>query len=303
MCDILIGDGINCLATPNWADCLSAGVGIIPVGKLLSGGVKLSTKLPKAFNKGDGCLTGNSFVPGTLVLMADGARTPIEEVRVGDLVLAKDLTTGESGPRLVNALIVGGGGKSLVEITVHVNGKRDVDARSVIATDGHPFWVPRLERWVTATQLRVGMLLQTSAGTYVQVSALKKWTAPGTVHNLTVAHSHTYYVYAGNVSLFVHNCDRKGLNFSDAERNRVYDNNLNKNNGVIRCEYCGRDVLRRPRGQQGAPDDAQIDHVDPKSKGGCGAAHNGCVACRTCNRDKSTKTLSDWDDELREFLN
>ncbi|WP_145497206.1 HNH endonuclease [Streptomyces sp. CFMR 7] len=52
----------------------------------------------------------------------------------------------------------------------------------------------------------------------------------------------------------------------------------------------------------GRPDDAQIDHVEPRVDGGHGGAHNGAVACRRCNRDKSTKTMEDWDDELRDFL-
>ncbi len=38
------------------------------------------------------------------------------------------------------------------------------------------------------------------------------------------------------------------------------------------------------------------------AEGGCGAAHNGCVACRACNRDKPNKTLEQWDDELRDLL-
>ncbi|MER7371369.1 HNH endonuclease signature motif containing protein [Streptomyces lanatus] len=53
---------------------------------------------------------------------------------------------------------------------------------------------------------------------------------------------------------------------------------------------------------KGQPDDAQIDHEIPKAQGGCGSPHNGCVACRRCNRDKSAKRVEQWDDELREFL-
>ncbi|WP_407566314.1 HNH endonuclease [Streptomyces sp. 184] len=45
-----------------------------------------------------------------------------------------------------------------------------------------------------------------------------------------------------------------------------------------------------------------VDHVEPKASGGHGGDHNGAVACRRCNRDKSTKPLEDRDDELRGFL-
>jgi hypothetical protein len=51
------------------------------------------------------------------------------------------------------------------------------------------------------------MWLRTSAGTHVQVTAVKKWSATQRVHNLTVADLHTYYVLAGGTPVLVHNCD------------------------------------------------------------------------------------------------
>src|SRR5204863_8174145 len=93
----------------------------------------------------------------------------------------------------------------------------------------------------------------------------------------------------------------------DAGRQRVYDEITVDGDGDQTCVYCGRSVQRRPSvvdgvPQKGLPDDAQIDHEIPKVQGGCGAGHNGCVACRACNRDKSDKTVEQWDAELREFL-
>jgi hypothetical protein len=84
------------------------------------------------------------------------------------------------------------------------------------------------------------------------------------------------------------------------ERQRVYDENAARNGGQLRCDYCGRDVTRRPSvvngvPQRGLPDDAQIDHEIPRCDGGCGTAHNGRVACRACNRWKSTMPLPVWD--------
>src|SRR5690606_27755534 len=64
----------------------------------------------------DGC---NSFAPGTLVLLADGTRKAIEDVEVGDEVLAADEETGEpTEGRPVTALIRGEGDKLLVTLTV-----------------------------------------------------------------------------------------------------------------------------------------------------------------------------------------
>ncbi|MDX3753821.1 HNH endonuclease, partial [Streptomyces sp. AK08-02] len=119
---------------------------------------------------------------------------------------------------------------------------------------------------------------------------------------------HTYYVLAEDTPVLVHNCNRAGLDFTDAERQKVYDANAAKNGGEYKCDYCGQTVERRASRDangnaiKGRPDDAQIDHVEPKASGGHGGDHNGAVACRRCNRDKSTKPLEDWDDELRDFL-
>ncbi|WP_241479697.1 RHS repeat-associated core domain-containing protein [Nocardiopsis lucentensis] len=169
----------------------------------------------------------NSFAPGTGVLMADGSTKPIEDVDVGDQVVATDPETGEQTARTVLATIVGSGAKTLVEITVDPTTERlapegentdpDEDRRGVpgptvvgdgvIATDEHPFWVPDLESWVDAIDLAPGMWLQTSAGTWVQVSAVGVWTQAATVHNLTVQGVHTFHVTAGDLDLLNHNCN------------------------------------------------------------------------------------------------
>jgi hypothetical protein len=49
------------------------------------------------------------------------------------------------------------------------------------------------------------MWLRTSAGTYVQVGAIKQRTAVQRVHNLAVGDLHTYYVLAGSTWVLVHN--------------------------------------------------------------------------------------------------
>ncbi|MGW9479231.1 polymorphic toxin-type HINT domain-containing protein [Saccharomonospora azurea] len=154
---------------------------------------------------GSSCSIGNSFVPGTLVLMADGSRVPIEEVELGDRVLATDPVTGESAPREVVATIVGQGEKDLVEIEVSNGGPFGESLGSVIATDEHPFWVPSLGEWVPAAELQRGDWLRTGSGTWVQVSRTDAWSAPQRVHNLTINGIHTYHVLAGTTPVLVHN--------------------------------------------------------------------------------------------------
>ncbi|GAA3696153.1 hypothetical protein GCM10022224_072240 [Nonomuraea antimicrobica] len=147
----------------------------------------------------------NSFVPGTRVLMADGTTKAIEDVKIGDQVIAADPTTGRSSAEPVTALIEGQGPKNLVKITVDVDGSAGTATDTITATDNHPFWVPVLRQWIDAGRLQPGMWLQTSAGTYVQVAAAQTWTAVQRVHNLTVADLHTYYAVAGSTAVLVHN--------------------------------------------------------------------------------------------------
>ncbi|MEU4446911.1 DNRLRE domain-containing protein [Actinosynnema sp. NPDC050801] len=145
------------------------------------------------------CDIGNSFTPETPVLMGDGSYRAISEIEVGDLVWATDPKTGGSQAKSVSRLIEGEGIKHLVEITVE-------DGSTIVATNAHPFWVQELRRWVDAEDLHAGNWLRTSAGTYVQVSAVQSRTAHQRVHNLTVDGIHTYYVAAGDVDVLVHNC-------------------------------------------------------------------------------------------------
>jgi RHS repeat-associated protein len=152
------------------------------------------------------CAFPNSFTGDTPVLMADGTRKAIKDVDVGDTVLATDPDTGDSGPHKVTALVKGSGDKHLIDITLDTDGPTGSKTSTLTATDGHPFWVPELHRWINAGDLTAGQWLQTSAGTWVQITALRRHTEHTAVYNLTVDRLHTYYVIAGTTSVLVHNC-------------------------------------------------------------------------------------------------
>ncbi|WP_228470815.1 polymorphic toxin-type HINT domain-containing protein [Streptomyces alkaliphilus] len=162
-----------------------------------SGGSSGGSSGSKANETAAPSCTRNSFVPGTLVLMADGSTKPIEEVRNGDRILATDPETGQTRVETVTAEITGEGEKELVTVTVDTDGDEGSETFDIVATDRHPFWVEDLREWVDATDLRAGQWLRTSAGTYVQVTAVERWTAGATVHNLTTTNLHTYHVLAG----------------------------------------------------------------------------------------------------------
>lgn len=179
-----IGDGFS----------LIGGAGALASG--LKGGLKAAAK---------GCSPGNSFTQGTEVVLADGTTKPIEDVETGDEVLATDPETGETRAQKVTAEIKGNGAKNLVKVAIDTDGDPDTTSVEITATDGHPFWVPELGEWIDATDLRPGQWLRTSAGTHVQITAITRWTETATVHNLTVADLHTYYVLAGETPVLVHN--------------------------------------------------------------------------------------------------
>ncbi|MGW0556181.1 polymorphic toxin-type HINT domain-containing protein [Streptomyces sp. NPDC002926] len=151
-------------------------------------------------------LVGNSFVPGTEVVMADGTRKPIEQVQVGDQVMATDPTTGKTSHREVTDTIEGKGLKRLVRLTVDTDGDKGGATDKITATEGHPFWVPSLGKWLKAGELRPGQWLQTGSGTRVQVESVQAWTQQATVYNLSVDTAHTYFVAAGAATALVHNC-------------------------------------------------------------------------------------------------
>lgn len=180
----------------------NAGGDAARTGRAAESGADASRAANKSNPGASPCPVPNSFTAETPVLMADGSHRAIAEVRVGDLVLATDPVTGETGARAVSDLIVGDGEKSLVEITV-------TDGGTVTATDLHPFWAPELGVWIDAKDITAGTLLRTGTGSYVQVSAVRAFTQHTRVHNLTVDGLHTYHVAAGAVDVLVHNCGGK----------------------------------------------------------------------------------------------
>ncbi|PSK95875.1 pretoxin HINT domain-containing protein [Murinocardiopsis flavida] len=232
-----IEDIKKCFNEGDIGSCLMALVSVLPFSKIF----KALSKIPRVislFNrfrraskaaddakgKGDdarrrldealaACRKPNSFIPGTPVLMADGSRSPIEDVAPGDRVLAFDPATGEEGPRTVTGLIEGRGAKSLVDIGV-TDGS-GTTAR-LTATAQHPFWAPGSARWIDAADLAAGTRLRSASGEWPRVTAADRRTARDQrVHNLSVAGLHTYYVSPGGVDILVHNDECIPAGFDD----------------------------------------------------------------------------------------
>ncbi|WP_374119504.1 polymorphic toxin-type HINT domain-containing protein [Streptomyces sp. RKAG290] len=99
----------------------------------------------------------------------------------------------------------GNGDKQLVDLTIGTGRTKGAKAGTLTATDGHPSWVPRTPPMGRGGDLKAGQWLQTSAGTWVQVTAVKNKTGSTAVYNLTVDDLHTCYVLAEATPVLVHN--------------------------------------------------------------------------------------------------
>ncbi|OLF05402.1 hypothetical protein BU204_37190 [Actinophytocola xanthii] len=209
------GDGLVKLAqfiyaltpVPDAVDCMGGSVegcawlasNAIPGAKLLKG---VDEAAEIAHTGQQSCKLGHSFAPGTRVLMADGTSKPIEELELGDKVLATDPETGETSRQPVLATIAGQGQKSLVEITVGDGEHRG----TVVATASHLFWSPNQARWVAAGGLREQDIVFSRGASSGLVSKVRHHSQYQKVYNLTVSDIHAYYVLAGDTALLVHNC-------------------------------------------------------------------------------------------------
>ena len=221
----------NCLTKGDIAACLSSLTDFVPAGRILKllkkipGAIKLAKKLKNLWDKAAEakarkkkaddaladaekklkdkgvCKLPSSFLPGTRILLADGTSTPIENIQVGDLVQAADPATGESGPRPVTHLITSYGTKRLVTLSTGPFGRL---GPALTATANHPFWNPGARAWRNAADLAPGTSLRTPSGQAALTSARSR-TAVARVHNLTVAGLHTYYAFAGDTPVLVHN--------------------------------------------------------------------------------------------------
>ncbi|MFI5709914.1 Hint domain-containing protein, partial [Kribbella sp. NPDC051620] len=171
-------------------------------------------KLLKGAIKGGkaGKLTGeiakrcNSFLPATAVLMADGTTKRIDQIKVGDKVMATDLENGKTTAQSVTKVYAHRGDELMVEVDVEERTQFGLPLHGgVIATAQHPFFERRSESWIEAGDLRPGDELVSPSKERVLVAGTRQSQISVQVYNLTVANAHTYYVLAGVAPVLVHN--------------------------------------------------------------------------------------------------
>ncbi|MET9230419.1 LamG-like jellyroll fold domain-containing protein [Lentzea sp. NPDC003310] len=150
----------------------------------------------------------NSFTGDTPVLMADGTRKLIRDLRVGDVVLATDPTTGETAPKKITDVR-----EYLTDASVHqFDIASETGTGKISVSDEHPFWVVGLG-WREAQDIRPGYQFLTADNRSATVTGTRTFSGGRLVYNLTVDGLHTYYVGAGGpgkvaaADVLVHNQD------------------------------------------------------------------------------------------------
>jgi hypothetical protein len=135
------------------------------------------------------------FVAGTEVLLADGTSKAIEDVVIGDLVLAADPETGETHA------------KPVVDTYVHEDVETwqvETSSGTVTSTAEHPFWVDG-RGWTPVRELEPGDKLVDAEGVRVELISVASTGETATVYNLNVEDLHSYHVQAGINFVLVHN--------------------------------------------------------------------------------------------------
>ncbi|MCX7424704.1 MAG: polymorphic toxin-type HINT domain-containing protein [Planctomycetia bacterium] len=141
---------------------------------------------------------------------AEYATTEIQDLRVGDTVLAMDLETGEVAPRrIVDAF-------RRTSYRLRVLTLRSPDGQAlppIRTTDEHPFWVIDAEDFVPAGELQPGDELLGPNGEVQTLATTESEEHPEgvAVYNFEVEGAHTYFILPGQhealhgAPLLVHN--------------------------------------------------------------------------------------------------
>ena len=153
----------------------------------------------------------HSFEPSTAVLMADGTTKPIEDVELGDKVMATDPATGVTEAREVTQLHINNDQELADVVVLDEQGNVGVFK----TTANHPFWNEANGVWTNAADLQLGDQLSSADNGILVVVSVSTYLGLQTMHDLTVDGVHTYYVMTSQDespdSALVHNC-RGGKN-------------------------------------------------------------------------------------------
>jgi hypothetical protein len=148
------------------------------------------------------------------VQLADGTKIPISKVRIGDMVLATDTTSGKTEAEPVTTLWVNHD-DDLMDVTV----KTASGTSTIKSTQHHLFWDLSTHAWVQAENLAAGTSLETLNGATATVVTTTVVPGAADMWDLTVDNDHDFFVVVSTGSqtaVLVHNigpCDEWADNY------------------------------------------------------------------------------------------
>jgi hypothetical protein len=168
----------------------------------------------------------HSFTASTKVLLADGSSKPIFSLKVGDRVANSQPGKAEVEAHPVDRVIVTETDHDFVDLKVKPSRIRRAAAGLAVAaavvtggavpasaapatvttTYHHPFYDVTRGEFVEAVNLQVGDRLQSVDGGEATVEEVTPYHSTEVTYDLTIDQLHTYYVFAGDVPVLVHNC-------------------------------------------------------------------------------------------------
>ncbi|WP_410631308.1 polymorphic toxin-type HINT domain-containing protein [Amycolatopsis sp. cmx-4-83] len=187
----------------------------------------------------------HSFLASTKVLLADGSSKPISALKVGDRI--SNSQPGKAGleahpvdrviktetdhdfvnlkvkPNQVRRAVRGVVAGLAAAAAVVTGGATTASASTLTTTYHHPFYDVTRGEFVEAVNLQVDDRLQMADGGEATVEEVTPYHSTEVTYDLTIDSLHTYYVYAGDVPVLVHNCgggvDAKGNSCDCAAEN------------------------------------------------------------------------------------
>ena len=164
------------------------------------------------------------FAAGTLVLMADGTKKPIEEIHPGDMVLATDHLKPEKTPEPARVVRTFDNGlKDVVRLRFSKNGVEE----DVVCTPTHRFYIVG-RGWVCASDIIVGEFGLSADGNRVEFLGRNYIDKKVCVYNLEIDGLHSYFVNEISCILVHNECEyiRNFHNAIDPDINNIL-NGLN----------------------------------------------------------------------------
>lgn len=204
---------VDCARNPNVWDCVGAVPVIGNAGRAAHGieeGAEIVSDIAKADKvASDASTVGknlaktctHSFTADTPVLMADGTKKPISQIKTGDKVLSTDAHAGFTTVQNVIATMVHHDDDLLDVKIMASNGQTS----TLHTTSRHEIWDITSRTWVEAHDLPVGDHLQQADGAIATVNAVTVAVGSSDMYDLTISTDHTFY--AGVSTVLVHNCD------------------------------------------------------------------------------------------------